>query len=46
MKTCPKCSRDLEIGEEVYLCDVCEGDCCTACSDTTDEHEVVCRSCF
>lgn len=41
-RKCPKCERALQTGEEVYACDVCGQDCCTACGDTTDEHDVVC----
>lgn len=43
---CPLCQRNLDKGEQMYACDVCSKDYCTACSDTTDEYEVVCKRCY
>ena len=43
---CPACQRELEDGEQVYACELCEQDCCTACSDTTAKHAVVCEECL
>lgn len=42
MDKCPNCRRNLDLGEQVYSCDVCGKDCCTACSDTTEKYEVLC----
>lgn len=42
---CPGCMRELSEGEQVYCCEVCKEDCCTACSETTDKHEVICWGC-
>lgn len=43
---CPACTRKLTEGEQVYSCRVCKKDCCTACSDTTAKHDVVCDGCL
>lgn len=43
--SCPSCRRVLAAGEYVYGCEVCGKECCTACTDTTDQHAVVCDDC-
>ena len=45
-RVCPKCTQILQVGEYVYECEVCNRDCCTACSDTTEKHDVVCDHCL
>ncbi len=45
-ENCSGCGRPLEDGENDYICEVCGHHCCTACSDTTMEHDVVCDECL
>lgn len=42
VRSCPECHRTFGTGEYEYTCEVCGGECCTACSDTTTRHAVVC----
>lgn len=43
---CPNCGRKLGEGEQTYSCEVCGRQCCTACTDTTGKHEVICDLCI
>ncbi len=45
-RQCEGCTRHLPDGAQQYLCDVCDAPCCTACSDTTEAHPVVCDNCL
>lgn len=41
---CPQCGP-LPDGAGLYVCEVCEKECCTACSCTTALHQVICEEC-
>lgn len=45
-RKCPSCSRYLIRGEEIYACEICEADCCTACSDSVAQYFAVCDACL
>ena len=42
---CPSCQRVLLEGEQIYRCEVCGKECCTACTDTTGTNAVICDDC-
>lgn len=42
---CPDCKRELEPGEQVWFCEVCDKDCCTVCTETALGHAVICEDC-
>lgn len=46
VRSCPTCHRTFGSAEGSYLCELCGGECCTACSDTTARHAVVCDVCL
>lgn len=43
---CQSCHRELANGEQQYSCEVCNKDCCTACSDSCGRKDVVCNACL
>ena len=43
---CQSCHRELANGEQQYSCEVCNKDCCTACSDSCGRRDVVCDACL
>lgn len=43
---CQSCHRELTNGEQQYSCEVCNKDCCTACSDSCGRKDVVCNACL
>lgn len=42
---CSNCSRETVPGAHIYTCEVCSKDCCTACTETTNKHQVICDEC-
>jgi len=42
---CPNCGTSVVEGAQVYNCEVCEKECCTACTETTAEHQIICEEC-
>lgn len=46
LDNCPGCHRELSDGEQIYVCEICGDECCTACSQSTEDHPVVCDQCL
>jgi len=42
---CCGCERILKEGEQLYVCDECGDECCTACSENYGLTGVACISC-
>lgn len=45
-EACPNCHSTIVHGAEIYACEVCGEDCCTACTDTTRKYAVICDDCL
>lgn len=43
---CPNCSCGICPGAQIYVCEVCEKECCTQCTETTKTHQVICETCL
>lgn len=42
---CPACSRELDDGESLTICDECSAECCGGCTYTTGDGGTCCADC-
>ncbi len=43
--TCPNCGCEIVEGAMIYVCDICDKECCTPCSYNTEDNGVICEEC-